>query len=55
MTVNEYVNRLGIKQANILLANGESITNAALYNGFESIRTFNNSYKKTRVKRRENT
>jgi AraC-like DNA-binding protein len=46
MTVNEYVNRLRIKRANILLANGESITNAALYSGFESIRTFNNNYKK---------
>ncbi len=44
--VNDYINQLRIKNANMLLLQGESITNAALSSGFESIRTFNNCYKK---------
>ena len=46
MTVNEYVNRLRIKKANEMLLRGDSVSSAALSCGFESIRTFNNSYKK---------
>lgn len=46
MGVNDYINRLRIKNANMLLLKGESVTNAALSSGFESIRTFNNCYKK---------
>ena len=45
-TINEYITQLRIKNANKLLLGGQSITAAALSSGFESIRTFNNCYKK---------
>ncbi len=44
--INEYINQLRIKNANKLLLQGQSSTSAALLSGFESIRTFNNCYKK---------
>lgn len=44
--INEYINRLRINNANKLLLQGQSITAAALSSGFESLRTFNNCYKK---------
>ena len=44
-SVTDYINRLRIKNANYLLSDGKSITNAALESGFQSIRTFNNVYK----------
>ena len=43
--INEYLNTLRIKNANHLISNGTSITDAALSSGFSSIRTFNNAYK----------
>ena len=43
--VSEYINRLRIKNANSLLSEGKSITDAAFESGFQSIRTFNNVYK----------
>ena len=43
--VSEYINRLRIKNANYLLSEGKSITDAAFESGFQSIRTFNNVYK----------
>ena len=43
--ITEYVNRLRIQNANYLLSQGMSITEAALDSGFQSIRTFNNVYK----------
>lgn len=43
--INEYLNTLRIKNANYLIENGTSITDAALSSGFSSIRTFNNVYK----------
>ena len=43
--LNEYINSLRIKNANQLIMNGSSITDAALESGFQSIRTFNNAYK----------
>ncbi len=46
MSVNDYLNTLRIKHANDLLHHGCSITQAALESGFQSIRTFNNVYKK---------
>ncbi|MBE6559793.1 MAG: helix-turn-helix domain-containing protein [Ruminococcaceae bacterium] len=46
MSVNDYLNTLRIKHANDLLHRGCSITQAALESGFQSIRTFNNVYKK---------
>ncbi len=46
MSVNDYLNTLRIKHANELLHRGCSITQAALESGFQSIRTFNNVYKK---------
>ena len=46
MGINEYVSRLRVRKANTLLLKGESVTKAALSCGFDSIRTFNNIYKK---------
>ncbi len=43
--LNQYINRLRIKNANCLLARGSSVTAAAIESGFQSIRTFNNVYK----------
>ena len=44
--VNTYINSLRVNMVNGLLENGESITDAALASGFQSMRTFNNTYKK---------
>jgi len=44
--INEYINQLRIKNANKLLLQGQSSTVAAFSSGFESIRTFNNCYKR---------
>jgi len=46
ISLNEYVNTLRIRRANALLDEGSSVTNAALESGFQSIRTFNNVYKR---------
>ncbi len=46
ISINEYITQLRIKNANKLLLQGQSSTVAALSSGFESIRTFNNCYKK---------
>lgn len=46
VSLNEYINQLRIKNANKLLLQGHSSTSAALSSGYESIRTFNNCYKK---------
>ena len=43
--ITEYINRLRVQNANYLLSQGMSITEAALDSGFQSIRTFNNVYK----------
>lgn len=45
MSLNEYINSIRIKNANELLAQGETVSVAALESGFQSIRTFNNTYK----------
>ena len=45
MGLNEYISMLRIKNANQLMIEGMSITEAALESGFQSVRTFNNSYK----------
>ena len=45
-SLNEYMNSLRIQNANILLKQGYTITEAAMESGFQSIRTFNNVYKK---------
>ena len=45
MGINEYISMLRIKNANQLMVEGLSITEAALDSGFQSVRTFNNSYK----------
>lgn len=45
MSLNEYITSLRIKNANELLAEGVSVAEAALESGFQSIRTFNNTYK----------
>lgn len=44
--VNEYINKLRIKNANYMLSKGATITEAAFASGFQSIRTFNNIYRK---------
>lgn len=44
--INEYINSLRIKKANLLLTQGNNITDAAFESGFQSIRTFNDTYKK---------
>ena len=44
--INDYANALRVKKANGMLAHGATVTQAALSSGFDSIRTFNNVYKK---------
>lgn len=46
MSLNDYIYSLRIKKANDLMGQGRSITEAALNSGFQSVRTFNNTYKK---------
>ena len=43
--LNEYINALRIKSVNQLLCEGKCISEAAFESGFQSIRTFNNTYK----------
>jgi AraC-like DNA-binding protein len=43
--LSEYINKLRIKNANLILSQGASITEASMDSGFRSIRTFNNVYK----------
>lgn len=45
MGINEYITSLRIKNANHLLSAGHNVTEAAIDSGFQSIRTFNNTYK----------
>lgn len=45
MDLNDYINSLRIKQVNQLLLQGAGITHAAAESGFQSIRTFNNTYR----------
>lgn len=44
--ITEYIQTLRIKNANLLLSDGSSVTDAAMSSGFDSIRTFNNTYRK---------
>ncbi len=44
--LNAYINALRISNVNQLLEDGYDITNAAYESGFQSIRTFNEAYKK---------
>lgn len=46
MTVNAYINERRVSKVNELLENGFSVTEAALESGFQSTRTFNDTYKK---------
>ena len=46
ISINEHISMLRIKCANQLLVGGQSIIEAALESGFQSVRTFNNTYKK---------
>ncbi len=43
--LNGYINALRVSRANQLMENGCNVTEAALESGFQSIRTFNNTYK----------
>ena len=45
ISLNDYINLQRIKNANQMLLNGNSITDAALSSGFQCIRTFNNVFK----------
>ena len=44
--INDYITELRVKNANDILANGGSVTIAALESGFHSIRTFHNAYRR---------
>ena len=46
ISLNEYINILRIKKVNFLLDSGLEITSAAFESGFQSIRTFNEAYKR---------
>lgn len=46
ITLNYYINTLRISEAVHLIENGSGITEAAFESGFQSIRTFNDVYKK---------
>lgn len=46
INLNEYMNSLRIQNANMLLKQGRTITEAAFESGFQNIRTFNHVYKK---------
>ena len=46
MSVNDYINRLRVSKANGLLEEGYTVMSVALESGFQSVRTFNNVYKK---------
>ncbi len=43
--VTQYINTLRIKKVNLMLTQGSSITDAAFESGFQSIRSFNHTYK----------
>ena len=45
MSMKEYVTRTRLDNANQMILDGESVTDAAFESGFQSIRTFNNAYK----------
>lgn len=45
VSITEYINSLRINNANYMLMNGATATEAALESGFQSVRTFNNVYK----------
>ncbi len=45
IALSEYLDKLRITNVNKLLSEGYNVTNAALESGFQSIRTFNNTYK----------
>lgn len=46
MSVNDYINRLRVSKANELLEEGYTVMRVAMESGFQSVRTFNNVYKK---------
>ena len=46
MKLTQYINRLRISAAIQLIENGMGVTEAAYESGFQSIRTFNDVYKK---------
>lgn len=45
VSITEYISSLRINNANYMLMNGATVTEAALESGFSSVRTFNNIYK----------
>ena len=45
ISIGEYVNSLRIRNANELMRGGKTVSEAALESGFQSIRTFNNTYR----------
>ena len=46
LQLNDYIDKLRINNANNLILEGYAITASAFESGFQSIRTFNNTYKK---------
>ena len=51
MKLNSYINALRLSKAISLLERGESVSRAALDSGFQSVRTFNEVYKKAKESR----
>ncbi len=45
-TLNQYINSIRIKNANMLMDSGLGVTESALESGFQNVRTFNEVYKK---------
>lgn len=46
ISIKEYIHSLRVKKVNLMLHQGHSITETAFECGFQSVRTFNNVYKK---------
>ena len=46
ISVVQYITELRLQKASVLLKSGVGVTSAALECGFQSVRTFNNAYKK---------
>lgn len=45
-TLKQYLNSIRVKNANLLMDSGHSITESALESGFQNVRTFNEVYRK---------
>ena len=46
MSINDYVDKMRVDNVNMLIKDGLNVTEAAFESGFQTVRTFNNTYKK---------